>query len=306
MANEGPYGGRIVVQQDDKSNPIVSWQASARVFPGFEDNLGALEYAVRMVDANNTLAASRDRKCLVLVKARPVSPTVDTRVLIVSGYDLPHGEDSRPNSPRLLGQAYFITAGAHDPDGSLGPSTGPYAQFPISYDATLFFDDYDLNRLRLVEDPSPSNLGLCYVQWERVTYLTPVDKQVAPTPLGEEEIKILRSELRDLDEKLQQAIDDNTFTEAAAHYEAIQRKEASSGRRLVSVWRQVWRQVILVSDPAMQHRQRATNIDGTLTEPIVVAADAIIKTAGSRSVAVKGLSQPAHLGIMYHADPQPA
>lgn len=304
MPNEGPYGGKIVVRQTkrkDKVIPVVSWQASAREFTEIRDNLGTLEYAVRVVNANNRLAASRDRRCIVQITDVPVSPTVDTRVLIVAGYDLPDLAVSSPKEPRLLGQAYFITAGAYDPDG---PMAGPYEQFPVKYDVTLFFDNYDLNRLGLLTEPDPSKLSLCYVQWKQVTELVPVDKSIPLSPLGDQQIQDLRSKLRDLNDKLQQAIDKTSFVAAARVHEEIESIAKSSGRKLVSNWEQAWRPVFDRSDPNMPARQGATNIDGVLREPIVVSADDIIKPPGSSSVVAKGLSEPAHLGIMFHGDQQ--
>lgn len=171
---DSPYGGYIHVRPDGS----VIWQVEAREFASDRDADGALEYAIRVVDAERTILASRDGKCLVNVHPQGTSfnarlSTATAKFLIVSGYT----EPETPDDAVLLGKSYYVTGNSPAPGAAnqqrnwnwtqAAPHVLASLQLP-PYDLILRYDDYDLDRANLPLDLEPDALSLCYQHWVSV------------------------------------------------------------------------------------------------------------------------------------------
>lgn len=181
MPNEPSYGGFISVRR----NGSVVWQVASREFPKDRDTDGTLEYAIRVATSERNSFASRDGKCLITVDVQASSLNVDgpgsdkAKFLIVSGYDAPDA----PYDGVVVGKSYFVTSNrlagsgqrrlgtpAEADEGSTrGTAPGAHdhanhedASSPATYDLSLRYDDYDLERAGLPADLDVDELAVYY------------------------------------------------------------------------------------------------------------------------------------------------
>lgn len=330
MAEEGGYGGKIVVRSDGS----CLWQVASREFPANRDTDGTLEYAIRVVTSERNVITSKNGKCLVNVDqpdCKPVDQPRYQKFLIVSGYETPAVKEYDV----VVGQSYFITAGQYPlPEKSATDTiagTHEHENIPC-YDVTLRYDDYDLQRAGLPLDLEPENLDLCYQNrvsvlklWEAVAEQPPTEQDEASGSPARAELNIgpperealqrwakverylseagfdahRESILTSLFEKFGQLADELAAagsTTNVEHPEAGQTTDEFDF--VVSRWLPV-----LESDKdgtSGSETDGLNEVREVLAGWPIIAAEHIHEVQGSRAITAKGLKHQGTFALMYH------
>ena len=289
MPNEGPYGGKIVIQEDG----TVEWQAAGRSFPKTQDIEGTLQYAIRVTTEDRAIVASSDGKCIV--HTHPTAGQVFnattgavSAMLIVSGYEEPDEEEGAV----VVGKSYFVTGGYRDNQESR-------SHVLPCYDVHLKYDDYDLERANaqiahLAQRVDEKDLTFCYQRWLSVRFmqehLGSPDKvadhlhkinaparrlrMLPPTALGEQDPDIWLSFWNEVQCPSQPRCNQETCAQGAAQ------KPPPA--------------------PRPQTQRHEGEIEGLTVDGIIVTGVRTKDIPGSRTIIVRGIERPGTFALMYH------
>lgn len=288
-SNEGPYGGKIVVNQDG----TVEWQAAARSFPRTQDIEGTLQYAIRVTTADREIVDSSDRKCIVHTHPAPgqgfnVASGALSAVLIVSGYEEPDEEERAI----VVGKSYFVTGAYRD-------AQGRKSNVLPCYDVHLKYDDYDLDQANAQLAPlgqrvNERSLSFCYQRWLSVRFMQ--------EHLGKGD---------DVASHLQRI--------GAPARSLRQLPSTTLGNQDSDIWLSFWDEVQVdkqsrcnppagargASPPALpaplpQSQRPEDEIEGLTVDGLIVTGRRAAEILGSRTVIVKGIYRPGTFALMYH------
>lgn len=289
MPNEGPYGGKIVINEDG----TVEWQAAARSFPKTQDVEGTLQYAVRVTTPDRAIVASGDGKCIVHthpVQGQRFNATSGalSAVLIVSGYEEPDEEEGAV----VVGRSYFVT-GAYRDDQDRRSSVMP------CYDVHLKYDDYDLDRANaqiahLGQQVAESKLDFCYQRWVSVRF---IQEQLKDPHNVETHLRHMGLPARTLNQ-LPMTLGNNGNADIwLSFWNRVQPSSTSRCNPTAHV-----SAMVDARSPVAEPQPRRQNdvIEGLTIDGLIVCGDRVSDIPGSRTVIVKGIDRPGTFALMYH------